>query len=229
MATIKKKKYIESHWLVFAFQGLVGLLFGWYVMFTGVKDTTSLVAVAGSTLLALGIVDCVNILHRKKANYTWGVNLVLAILELAVALSLLFTLNQEATWHLVTIAAYTLFRGVFEIVLGAKSVTDPTDKFMWTVCGICGCIIAFVIFNSGSNANITTFIKVFGTYMMIYGITNLIYGVHNKNELQEAKEERRKAAEKRKREKAKAEASRGLLGKIFGGSKSSKKKSAKKK
>lgn len=217
MANVKKKKYIESHWLVFGFQGLVGLLFGWFVMFTGIQETNSLVAVVGSTLLALGTVDAFNLLYRKRLQQNWGLTLVLMLLEVAVALVLLFTLTQNPAWHLGLIAGYTLFRGIFEILIGLKSLTDPTDRFMWIVCGICGCILGFVIFNSGHFDDPTTFIKFFGTYMMIYGITNLIYGFHNKSELEEQEEERRLAAEKRKkeREKAKVEANKPVLQRIF--------------
>ena len=94
---------------------------------------------------------------------------------------------------------------------------------MWIVCGICACILGFVVLNSGHFENPTTFIKFFGTYMMIYGITTLIYAVHNKNELAEQKEERRLAREKRKAEKAAAERSRNPLSKLFKGKKSTKK------
>lgn len=211
-----RKKYIESHWLVFAFQGLIGLLFGWFIMFTGVKDTVSLVAVVASTLLAIGIVDLFNLLHRNRTKRNWGFTVVLTVLEIGIALALLLTLQQNAVWQLVLIAVYTIFRGLFEIFVGLKSLTDPTDRFMWVICGMCGIIIGFVIFNSG-HLETNTFIKIFGTYMLIYGVTNLIYGVHNKNEQAEQKELRRKAAEKRRREKAKLEAekNRSLVSKLF--------------
>lgn len=195
----RKRKYIESHWLVFAFQGLVGLLFGWFVMFTGISDVSSLVAVVATTLLLLGIIDVFNLLHRKRLQYVWGLTLVLAIVEIVVAMLLLFTINDNYTWHLVIIALYTIFRGIFEILIGLKSLTDPTDRFMWTTCGITGTILGFVILNSGNFSNSTTFIKVFGTYMMIYGLTNIIYGIHNKNEIAEAKEHKRKLDRKRRK------------------------------
>lgn len=187
--TRTKRKYIESHWLIYAFQGVVSLLFGWYIMFTGNQNASNLVASVGVVLLALGIIEVFNLLHRKRNNHNLALSLILAVTELIIAFALLFTLNQNPAWALTIIAVYTLGRGVLELLLAFRSLTDPTDRFMWAVCGICGCVIAFVVFNSG-HIDPTTFIKFFGTYMMIYGVTNLIYGVHNKNELAEDKAER---------------------------------------
>ncbi|MBQ8992230.1 DUF308 domain-containing protein [Candidatus Saccharibacteria bacterium] len=222
MPRTKVKKYIESHWLIFALQGVVGLLFGWFIMFTNITNVSTLVIVAGSTLLALGVIDLANLIYRKKRQQNWGLALMLMFLNVAIGLALLFTKDLNPAWSLGLLAGYTVFCGLFEILLGFKSLSDPTDRFMWIVCGICGCILGFVVLNSGHFEDPTTFLKFFGTYTMIYGITTLIYAVHNKNELAEAKEERRLARERRKKAKEQAKRSRNPLQKLF------KKKSTKK-
>ena len=196
---VANRRYIESHWLVYAFQGLVSLLFGWFVMFTGLTDVSSLVTIVGTTLLCLGIIEVFNLLYRKHFGGSLLISLIMAISEIIIALLILFTLDQNPVWQLVLIAIYTMGRGVLEIFLAFTSITDKTDRFMWAVCGICGSVIGVVILNSGSFVDTTTFIKFFGTYMMIYGITNLIYGVHNKNELKEQIEERAKTRRLRDR------------------------------
>ena len=197
-----KRKYTESHWLVFAFQGIVGLLFGWYVMFTNVTNLSTLLTIVAATLLILGIISIFNLIHRKRLQHAWGLTLLDALIEVALAGVLFFAKDADYTFKISLVAGYTLFRGVLEILIGLKSLTDSTDRFMWTVCGICGVILAFVIFNAGAFHE-TTFIQFFGTYMMIYGITNLIYGVHNKNELTEQKAHRNKLARERRRKSGK--------------------------
>ncbi|MBR3177275.1 DUF308 domain-containing protein [Candidatus Saccharibacteria bacterium] len=219
MPSRKVKKYIESHWLIFALQGAVGLLFGWFVMFTNITEVNTLVIIAGATLLALGVIDAMNLLYRKRRQQNWGLAFMLMLLNVAVGLALLFTRSLNVAWALGLIAGYTIFCGIFEILLGFKSISDPTDRFMWIVCGICACILGFVVLNSGHFENPTTFIKFFGTYTMIYGITALIYAVHNKNELAEEKEARRLARVRRKKEAE--ERSRNPLARLF---KSTKKK-----
>lgn len=200
---IKVRKFTENHWLVFAIQGAIGLLFGWFVIFTGISDVHQLIPVVATTLLALGIIDMINLLRRERQHEGWGLTLILTIMELLTALILLFTIDKPAFWHLAIVAGYTIIRGIFEILIGFHYLTDATDRFMWILCGTCGCILGFVILNSGQYVNMTTFIKFFGTYMMIYGITNLIYGVHNKFEREEDRLARQKAYEKRKKARAK--------------------------
>ena len=211
MASRKVKKYIESHWLVFASQGVVGLLFGWFVMFTGIDKVGPLAIISGATLLVLGLIDAANLIYRKRRQQNWGLAIVLMVLNILVGLCLIITNSLNPAWPLTLLAIYTIFCGVFEILIGFKALSDPTDRFMWIVCGICACILGFVVLNSGHFESRTTFIKFFGTYTMIYGITTLIYAVHNKNALEEEKEERRLARERRKKEAEKA----AKKGKIF--------------
>lgn len=173
-----KLKYIDSHWGIFALQGIVALLFGWFALFTGSSDLQTLIIIVGSVLLSLGVIELINLLIRTRTRNTWSISLIMAILEIGAALSLLFTYEQNAAWHLVVIAAYTILRGLFEIILGLHSIDDTTDKFSWVLAGICGCIMGIVILNTG-HLGTTHFIKYFGSYMMVFGIVNLIYAMHN--------------------------------------------------
>lgn len=188
-----KRKYVDSHWLIFAFEGAVALLFGWFTLFTNLADTNALVSIVGSLLLGLGIIELFNLLRRTHLNETWGFTLVSALFEVGVAFALLFTSNQELVWHLALIAGYTVIRGIFEILIGIKSVDDKTDKFIWIILGICGTVMGFVILNSGNAVvtdNAPAFIKFFGAYMTLYGLANLIYGVHNHDQETDLKAER---------------------------------------
>ena len=201
-----KRKYVDSHWLIFAFEGAVALLFGWFALFTNLADTGALVSIVGSLLLGLGIIELFNLLRRAHLNETWGFTLVSALFEIATAFALLFTSDQNAVWHLALIAAYTITRGIFEILVGLKAVDDMTDKFIWVITGICGSIMGFVILNSGSATvenNAPTFVKFFGAYMMLYGLANLIYGVHNHDQATDLKTERSEAAQKSAKKLAK--------------------------
>ena len=87
MAT--KLKYINSHWLVFAVQGIIGLLFGWFVIFTNIINPSTLTAAVGITMLALGLVEIFNLINRAHAKNTFGLTLLLTIFQLAVAIALL--------------------------------------------------------------------------------------------------------------------------------------------
>ena len=190
-----KLKYIDSHWGIFALQGIVALLFGWFALFTNSSDIQTLVIVVGSVLLSLGIIELLNLLARTRTKNTWGVSLVMAILEISAGLALLFTYEQNVAWHLVVIAAYTILRGIFEIILGLRSIDDLTDKFIWILAGICACIMGVVILNTGHLGTIP-FIKYFGSYMMVFGVVNLIYSVHNNEQSKDYRSEKLAAKKK---------------------------------
>ena len=180
MAT--KQKYTDSHWLVFGLQGLISLIFGWYIMFTDLTDTAALITIIGWAMLALGGIELLNVIYRHRREHNWGLALSIALAQITVAVSLLLVRDLSVAIHLSIVAGYTILRGVFEILIGLRSLTDPTDRFLWIITGMFGVILGFVIFNSGDAdlAN-TSFIKIFGTYTMVFGLTNLIFSVHLKN------------------------------------------------
>jgi len=178
------RKYIDSHWLIFAFQGIVGLTFGLFAVLTDIYDVYTLVVFAALTLVLFAIAEFINIAYRQIRGFSWSITIFIALIDMAVACALIFFRSDVYTTHIMIIAGYMILRGLFEIIMGLKVHTDKTDKFMWTVCGMLGIILGFVTL-ADQGISETTFIRVFGTYLMIVGLTNLIYSVHSKNALLE--------------------------------------------
>lgn len=192
-----KRKYIDSHWLVFIFQGIVALLFGCVTLFTSDESSTSLVPVVSVSLLALALVEFANSVHRSYNRQGWLVSTAVAVFDAIFGLLLLFVVNEGMAWHLGVLAAYTVLRGIFELVL-ARTTVDPTDRFIWALCGVTGIIFGIVIFNSGHLAGVD-FMRFFGTYMMILGVSSLIYSIHNREQQREDREARSEAAKESRR------------------------------
>lgn len=187
----KAKRFIETHWLFYLFEGVISTVFGAYLLFTNITSISSLSGIIGASLLCLGMVEIFSLLYRKHYGKSLSLSLILAVSEVVIALLLLFMQNYNMAFPLTLLAIYTIGRGVLELLLAFMAVTDKTDRFMWATCGVCGTVIGIVILNSGSFADHTTFVRFFSAYMMIYGVTNMIYGIHNRNELAEQKEARR--------------------------------------
>lgn len=183
------RKYIDSHWLIFTIRGVIALLFGWVALFSMRQDFSSLISLVGIFLLSLSIIEFINALHRAYKKTGWAVSVSLAIADAVVALALLFTLTQTATWHLYIVAAYTFLRGFFEIVSGFRTTVDPTDRFIWILCGMCGAIMGIVILNSSE-----FFVRFFGAYLIILGVCSLVYGVHNHAQQLEDRAARKESA-----------------------------------
>lgn len=190
-----KRKYIDSHWLVFIFQGIVAFVFGCLTLFTSNRSSSSLVPVVGIAMLALAVVEFANSVYRSYTRQGWLVSTGVAIFDAVFGLLLLVVINEGMTWHLVMVALYTLLRSVFELALAFRTTVDPTDRFIWGLCGLCGIIFGIAIFNSGHLENVD-FMRFFGAYLMILGVSSLIYSVHNREQQLEDRGARSEAARK---------------------------------
>lgn len=191
-----KRKYIDSHWLVFFFQGAIALIFGCITLFAADQTLADLTRIIGVSLLALAVVELANLIHRSFKRQGWLVSILVALFDLGFGIAILCLANQDPVWRISMLASYTLIRGIFEILLGFRTTVDPTDRFIWVLCGICGAIFGIVIFNSGHLKGVD-FIRFFGTYLLILGVSSLIYGAHNRTQQLEAGGASRSATNKR--------------------------------
>ncbi len=193
-----KRKYIDSHWLVFIFQGIVALVFGCLTLFTSSSSPNTLVPIIGMSLLSLAVVEFANSIYRSHNREGWLVSTGVAIFDAVFGVLLLYTLNQTMTMQLVLLSLYTLLRGIFEIIIAFRTTVDPTDRFIWGICGVTGIVFAIVIFNSGHLPNVD-FVRFFGAYMLILGVSSLIYSIHNREQQREDRLARREDAKRASR------------------------------
>jgi len=190
-----KRKYIESHWGVFFLKGIVSLLAGFYMMFTTRQNVDFLIQVIGWTMFALAVVEILNVTHRGRRQNNLGFSLTLSIIEIAISVALLFTVGPNTdpsgllAVRLSLLAIYVLSTSVITIIMGFKSFNNLTDRFMWVVNGMLGCVLGFVLYPSGDISDIAH-VMVFGTYLLVNGLTDLFYGIHSKDSLAELHAER---------------------------------------
>lgn len=175
-----KKKYVESHWAVFLVEGIISLAAGTYLLFADIADIPTLVAITGSVLIGLAVIDTLNTLYRRHKQHNWGIALVDALFEVAVGIAMLCLVNHSHIIHIALLAGYALVRGITGIFFGFASITDSTSRFFWVVGGMVACIIAFVIF-ADPNINDTLFVKIFGIFLMATGLADAFYGIHSQS------------------------------------------------
>jgi uncharacterized membrane protein HdeD (DUF308 family) len=200
-----KRKFIESHWLTFAAKGVLSTIAGLCIMFAPKSDGLDLITqIVGWTMFGLAMVEILNVLYRKKKSHNWGFPLVLGLIELGIAVGLLFSLSPNAsaeelfTIRISLLSAYVAFASIVTIAMGFVSFENMTDRFMWVVNGMLGCVIAAMMFG-GTNLGQAAHIELFGTYLMVNGITDLFFGVHSKDEMVELRASRKVAAKKGKK------------------------------
>ena len=194
------RRYIDKHWMVFLFRGVIAATFGCFMLFGGINNIEITIAVISVFLLFVGIVDALGALYNSTKKHGWVNSVIDAAIDVVAAMALLFFARNDLVSSLLVISIYTMLSGIIDIFHGFLSTVDPTDRFIRVLAGICGCIIGMVILNAGS-FEISTFIRFFGTYMLIVGITSMIYGVHNRSQNIEDKIARRQAATKTRKTK----------------------------
>ena len=188
-----KRKFIESHWLTFAIKGIISLIAGLCIMLTGRDSVSGLTWIVGMTMVGLAIIELTNCVHRKRRNHNIGFALFLGLLEMWIAIALLvanipgIAENDLIVLRVSLLSGYVLFASVVTIVMGFKGFDNMTDRFMWIVNGMLGCVSALVMFNGTSTL---THLKLFGTYLMTNGLTELFFGIHSKDEMAELHAER---------------------------------------
>ncbi len=197
-----QKKFIESHWLTFATKGVISIVAGLCLMYVPKNDVTLLAQIVGWTILGLAIIEMINATYRRTKSHNVGFALFLGLLEMAVSVAILYTVDpkvfgdNDLTWlRIVILASYVAFASIVTIAMGFISLTNATDRMMWIINGMIGCVIACMLFG-GTSLGSGAYIALFGTYLMVNGITDLFFGVHSKDEVIQARLARRAARKK---------------------------------
>lgn len=198
-----KRKYIESHWLTFATKGVVSVIAGLCLMFSPRNNIDTLTHIVGWTMFGLAFIEIANVVYRKKKSHDWGFPLLLGFIELIIAICLLFTIVPNAnpkdlfTVRIILLSSYVVFASLLTIAMGFVGFSNMTDRAMWVINGMLGCVIACMMFGGTTLGNIAHII-LFGTYLMVNGITDLFFGIHSKDEMVELRTSRKLAKKGKK-------------------------------
>ena len=193
------RKYIDRHWSVFIIRGVLAFIFGLCTLLYGNLENNRQMVFSCLCvyLLSMGIIDSASALYNSTKKHGWVNSIIDAGVDIIAALVLIFFANNEAVFQLIVLAVYVCISGLIDVFHGFISTTDPTDRFIRILVGVCGCVMGFVILNAGGfNETNTAFIRFFGAYTVVVGVTSLIYGVHNRAQITEDSTARKEAAKK---------------------------------
>ncbi|MBQ9018071.1 DUF308 domain-containing protein [Candidatus Saccharibacteria bacterium] len=221
------RRFIDKHWLTFVFRGGLGAVFGFLLLFGGMNNYESVIAMTSVFLLGMGIIDALSALYSSTKKKGWLNSVVDALVDVAAALALLFAARSDLVLSLAVVALYVFVSGVIDIFHGFLSTVDPTDRFIRVLAGVIGCVMGLVILNSGT-FEIMTFLRFFGAYMLIVGVTSMIYGVHNHSQRVEDSVARSEAR-KKPRTSAKASTKTNTKTSVKAGGRNTKRANTKKK
>lgn len=193
------RRYIDSHWLIFVIKGIFSAIFGWILLFSASSSYLTATSLVSIFLLALSVIEFINALYRAHMRTGWFISVLVAIFDAAASLAILFAPVYSPSGFLYptiffTISAFTIIRGVSEIIIGFRTTVDPTDRAIWIITGISGTVMGVAILNSGNFSDPSLYARFFGSYILIFGLANLIYGIHNREQKIEDLAARRETA-----------------------------------
>ena len=194
MAKINRR-FIDKHWMVFMFRGILATAFGCFSLFGGLSNIKNSLTVIGVFLLLMGVVDAVGAIYSSTKKHGWINAIIDSVVDLVAAMVLLMFAKEDLTSTVLVFSIYAIVSGIIDVFHAFLSTVDPTDRFIRLFAGVAGCVIGVVILNSGA-FEITTFIRFLGAYMLIVGATSLIYAVHNHSQEQEDRIARKEARKK---------------------------------
>ncbi len=203
MSKNTKRKYIESHWLVFAIKGAFAAIAG-LCLNLSFGDSDRITRLLGYFMLFLGIAELINVFHRSAKQHNWGIPLAVACVELFVAATMLVAAVPDfvmgffpdssysdiqgnvLAFRLIVLSCYTLYASVASIFIAFTSFENKTDRFIWLMEGMFGAIMAFAMLGE-NGVSALTHLRVFGVYLLVKGLTDMIFAVHSKEELDDKK------------------------------------------
>ena len=154
--------------------GAIALGAGLFGIFTDIKDISTLALIAGNVILAIAVVEFINMLRTGHKGSEFVFSLMRAGTGVLIAVLLIINYNQNMTWPLVLLSIYAIGRGILDVLTALLFKKDKTEKTMWIFCGGAGCILGIITLNAGGFADKTAFFRIFCTYLAAYGITALI-------------------------------------------------------
>ncbi len=185
-----KRKYIESHWLVFVFKGLFAAIAGLWMIVSFSGDVHFLTRIVGAALLCMSMVEMFNIFHRHRLRRNWSISFAISVVEMIVALALLILVDpsnpnsDNIALRLVIFAGFTIYASVMSVLIGATCYKNVTDSIFWIASGIVGAILGMAILADNGVSPITH-IRLFGIYLLVKGLTEFYFGAHSKDEMME--------------------------------------------
>lgn len=154
--------------------GVITLGGGLFGVFTNIKDIPTLTLIAGIVILAIAVVEFINMLRTGHKGSEFVFSLMRAGTGVLIAVLLIINYNQNMTWPLVLLSIYAIGRGILDVLTALLFEKDKTKKTMWVFCGGAGCVLGIITLNAGGFADKTAFFRIFCTYLAAYGITALI-------------------------------------------------------
>lgn len=170
-------EFLEKNWWVLVLRGVIAALFGIYALINPGAALSLLVLIFGIFLVIDGILSVVGAIVVGREGGSWGVFLLIGVLEIAVAILAFTNPDVFASLFFILIGIWALFKGLFELLLGIAISKEVEGEWMLILSGVLSMLfgvlaILFPFFESAAAGAVI----LLGLYALLYGVLMIIIG-----------------------------------------------------
>ena len=159
----------SKNWWLITLKGIIFIFLGIYIFKFPVSGMLGLIVYGGICLFISGIIESVFAISYRKVNPGWAWQMAEGLLDIILALILLFNIGLTAITLPFVFAFYGILTGIFWFI---QSLFFRRKGYrFWTVALIAGLfslLIGILIFNRPVIASITI-VGIIGIMFMIHG------------------------------------------------------------
>ena len=160
---------LARNWWSVLIRGIAAVLFGILAFLWPGATGTALVILFGAYAFVDGIFAIVAAVRAAQAHERWGAFLIEGIIGLVIAGVTIYDLRLTAYALYITIAAWAILTGIFELVAAFRLRKEIQNEWLLILGGIASLVFG-VLMIVYPLAGVLTVIWLIGAYAIVFGV-----------------------------------------------------------
>jgi uncharacterized membrane protein HdeD (DUF308 family) len=160
---------LARNWWALLIRGIAAIIFGILAFLWPGATGVALVILFGAYAFVDGIFAIVSAVRAAQAHERWGAFLIEGIIGLAIAAVTIYDLRLTAFALYLTIAAWALLTGIFELVAAIRLRKEIQNEWLLILGGIAS-IVFGILMIVYPLAGVVTVIWLIGAYAIVFGV-----------------------------------------------------------
>jgi uncharacterized membrane protein HdeD (DUF308 family) len=160
---------LARNWWALLIRGIAAIIFGVLAFLWPGATGVALVILFGAYAFVDGIFAIVSAVRAAQAHERWGAFLIEGIIGLAIAAVTIYDLRLTAFALYLTIAAWALLTGIFELVAAIRLRKEIQNEWLLILGGVAS-IVFGILMIVYPLAGVVTVIWLIGAYAIVFGV-----------------------------------------------------------
>ncbi len=167
---------LARNWWALLIRGIAAVVFGILAFAWPVSTIFAIVIIFGAYAFVDGVFAIAAAIRAAAAHERWWPFLLEGIVGIVIAAIVFFEPHTAAFALYITIAAWALITGVFEIAAGVQLRKHVANEFWMILGGICSIIFGILLLLNPLIGALTL-IWIIGAYAIIFGIVMVVFAL----------------------------------------------------